>query len=276
MHLETLLAIACEKMDLTVIRALKSGGQKTVHLVRHGGSEKVLKLVEVGSTDPTGLKRAHREVELLANTHHENVVKVESALVELGDPVAGAAWLEEYLDGDDLSAYLGPRWSPSEVLQMGCQVALGLGALHMANVVHRDLSSNNVRRLSNGTYKVMDPGFAKHTLKSGLTVGGQPGTPGFLTPEHLQAYSGPTPASDVYAVGQLMYFAATGSLPIPWLGDYADYVARLSSGRYVPIENIRTDFPEPLVSVIRRTLHPHPVRRFRNGQLLGEALEVIK
>ena len=268
-----LLGLACSELQLTVITELKAGGQKTVHLVERDGQRQVLKLVEVGSTDPTVLQRAHREVELLAGTNHVNVVGVVSGLIELGQPVAGAAWLEEYLDGDDLSAFLGQPWVATEIRNMGLQVAAGLGALHQQKVVHRDLSANNVRRLSDGSYKVMDPGFAKHTLRSGLTVGGQPGTPGFMTPEHLQSYSGPTPASDVYALGQLMYFAATGSLPVPWCGDDADYIARLAEGKYRPIETLRSDLPSNLLLIIDRALHIHPARRYRNGDRLHEALE---
>jgi serine/threonine protein kinase len=75
----------------------------------------------------------------------------------------------------------------------------------------------------------MDPGFARHTLRSGLTVGGQPGTPGFLSPEHLGSYSGaPTPSSDVFCVGILVFVALTGELPIPYSGDLTDYLVRLA------------------------------------------------
>lgn len=276
MDITELMELVCQQLDLEVVSALKAGGQKTVHLVERNGQRQVLKLVEIGSSDPSALQRAHREVELLANTDHRNVVRVTSALIELGDPVVGAAWLEEYLDGEDLSAHLGVQWPDADdVRRLGVDVSAGLGALHRQKVVHRDLSANNVRRLSNGTYKVMDPGFAKHTLRSGLTVAGQPGTPGFMTPEHLQSYSGPTPASDVYALGALMYCAATGNLPIPWRGDDADYIARLADGRFAPIETVRSVFPARLSAVIHQALHPHPVRRFRNGDRLREALESI-
>lgn len=91
MDLTSLLDLSCRQLNLTVVSALKAGGQKTVHLVEREGVRQVLKLVEVGSSDPTVLQRAHREVELLATTHHPNVVRVVSQLIELGDPVVGAA-----------------------------------------------------------------------------------------------------------------------------------------------------------------------------------------
>lgn len=152
---------------------------------------------------------------------------MESDLITLGNPVHGAAWLEEFLDGDDLTTRLGHQWNWTDTAELGYQVADGLAAAHSAGVIHRDLSPNNVRRLSTGTYKVMDFGFARHTLKTGLTVAGQPGTPGFLSPEHLKAYSGvPMPASDVFGVGILMYAALTGELPIPYDGNDTDYARR--------------------------------------------------
>lgn len=143
-------------------------------------------------------------------------------------------------------------------------------------MIHRDLSSNNVRHLRDGTFKVMDFGFARHTLLSGITVAGQPGTRGFLSPEHLHGYSGaPTAASDVFCVGILMYAALTGSLPIPWNGDDADYVRRLSAGAIAPLSALRTDLTREQCDFVGRCLHRHPARRFLNGTQLADALQVV-
>ena len=191
-----LIAQAMDALGVEPIRELRSGGQKTVRLVSRDEQELVLKVISLGSSSPDALRRAQREVELLAALDDAHLVRAASGLVELGDPVTGAAWLESYLDGDDLGDVLGNLWDWSPVAEMAADIGAGLAALHEAKVVHRDLSANNVRRLSAGGYVVMDPGFARHTVRSDLTVGGQPGTAGFLSPEHLQAYSGaPMPAS---------------------------------------------------------------------------------
>lgn len=250
------------------------GGQKAVRLVEHAGIDCVLKVVAIGSTSDDTLKRAAREVELLAGIDSPNVVKVKSGLVTIGDPVRGAAWLEEYLDGEDLGPLLGARqWSWDEARQMGIQVSNGLAEGHARKVIHRDLSANNVRRLSDGTYKVLDFGFARHTLRSQVTFNGQPGTPGFLSPEHLNSYSGgPATMSDVFQVGNLMYCALTRKLPYPYTGDDADYITRLRAGAMTALSVERPDLTPEQLEVVNRALHPQPARRFINAASLRDAL----
>jgi len=251
------------------------GGQKAVRLVTRAGVSFVLKVVALEFTTDETLKRAEREVQLLASIDNPNVVRVVSDLAELGSPVHAAAWIEEYLDGDDLGSLIGgTKWSWDDARSMGIQVANGLAAGHEKSVIHRDLSANNVRRLSDGTYKVLDFGFARHTLRSGLTVAGQPGTPGFLTPEHLNSYSGgPMKMSDVFQVGILLYTAMAGVSPYPYTGDDFEYMTRLRSGTMSPLSAHRTDLHPEQVEVVHRSLHPQPARRFRNAAALRDALE---
>jgi serine/threonine protein kinase len=259
------------------VQPLRGGAQKSVQLVSRGGQRLVMKVIALGSSSPDALSRAEREVELLASLDSPHVVKVVSELVELGDPVRGAAWLEEYLDGVDVGTLLFTRqWEWDEASRLGLDVARGLAAAHAKKVVHRDLSANNVRQLSDGRHKVMDFGFARHTLRSGLTIAGQPGTPGYASPEHLHSYSGaPTAASDVFATGILMFAALTGELPIPYRGDDADYARRLLAVCVPDIEAVRSGLRGEQYAVVRRCLHPQPARRFLNGTRLAEALEAV-
>lgn len=273
---QPLIDEALAALDAEPVRSLRDGGQKTVRLVKRNGEELVLKVIAIESGLPDALRRAQREVELLQTIDNARVVKVASDLVELGDPLRGVAWLEEYLEGEDFGDLLADRWSWDEVAAMARDVGEGLASLHEINVVHRDLSANNVRRLTSGRFVVMDPGFARHTLRSDLTLGGQPGTPGYASPEHLGAYSGaPTPASDVFCVGILMFLALTGDLPIPVRGDLADYVARLARVEVQDLTALRPDLPAAAAALVRRTLHPQSARRPRNGRRLVEALEAL-
>lgn len=273
-----LIGEACNALGVIDVASIGApGGQKAVRHVRRGTDDLVMKVIAVRSSSPTTLSRAEREVDLLKSLSSAHIVRVESDLATIGSPVTGAAWLEEFLDGADLSAHLGPNWTWSEAANLGFQVADGLAAAHAAGVVHRDLSANNVRLLADGTYRVMDFGFARYTLRSGLTVAGQPGTPGFLSPEHLNAYSGvPMPASDVFGVGILMYAALTGSLPIPHNGDDLDYVRRLQAVQIIDIGVRRPDLSATQQAVVRRALHPQPARRFINGRRMADTLEPLR
>lgn len=258
--------------DLGPIGAI--GGQKSVRKVSRGDEDLILKVIALTPSTPEALRRAEREVDLLSKLRSRHVVKVVSPLRELGDPPFAAAWLEEFLDGDDLAPYIGPPWSWGDTREMGFQVASGLAAGHEVGVVHRDLSANNVRRLGSGDYKVLDFGFARHTLRSGLTVAGQPGTPGFLSPEHLRSYSGgPMPSSDVFGVGALMFATLTGDVPFPWRGDEDDYIRRLSRGVAAGrLATLRPDLNSSQVAIVDRCLHMQPARRFVDGGQLRDAI----
>jgi serine/threonine-protein kinase len=271
---ESLIKDALEALDVEEVKELRTGGQKVVRLVRKEEAPLVLKVIPVSSSTPDSLRRAEREVSFLRSLDSPNVVRVVSELVELGEPVQGAAWLEEYLDGEDLANTFTAPWSWPETATMGIHVARGLSVAHSNAVVHRDLSANNVRRLSDGTFKVMDFGFARYTLRSGLTVAGQPGTRGYMSPEHIRAYSGaPTAASDVFSVGILMFQALTQTVPIPYEGDDAKYIKKLTNLDIPDIAHLRPDLPASAVSILRRCLHPQPARRFLNGARLASALE---
>lgn len=254
-----------------------AGGQKAVRKVSDGDQDLVMKVIALTPSAPDVLRRAEREVDLLARLTSPHVVRVKSTLRELGDPPLAAAWLEECLDGEDLTGLLRGQWAWKDAARMALQVADGLAAGHEVGVIHRDLSSNNVRQLSDGSYKVLDFGFARHTLLSGITVAGQPGTRGFLSPEHLNSYSGgPMPASDVFCVGILLFTALTGQSPIPWNGDDDDYLRRLSSVRLsADVGTLRSDLTETQVGLVRRCLHRQPARRFLNGARLRDAIEVL-
>lgn len=275
---QALIAEALAAFGCTEVHPLKPGAQKDVRLVERNGDRLVLKVISVRSAHAEALRRAEREVHLLSELDSPHVVRVVDHLIELGDPIQGAAWLEEALDGEDLSGLLtGSPWDPSDAVKLGQDVANGLAAAHAKSVVHRDLSPNNIRRLSTGAFKVLDFGFARFTLRSGLTIAGQPGTPQYMSPEHIHAYSGgPTAASDIFMLGILLYEALSGANPIPYHGDDFEYVKRLSAAAHEEISTVRTDLSTDLAAFVNRCLHPQPARRYRNGEAAAIALGGLK
>ena len=272
-----ILEEAMSILGVAPVEHITTGGQKIVHVVSRNGDQFVLKLVVIGSSEPTALGRAQREVELLGQLDSPNVVRVASHLVEIGEPAVAVSWLEELLDGSDISSHLGSPWTWDEAARMAHDVGSGLAAAHALGVVHRDLSPNNVRRRGDGSYVVMDFGFARHTLKSGLTIAGHPGTPGYLSPEHLQSYSGgPTASSDIFCVGILMFAAITGQLPVPVGPDLDDYILRLLHYSGADVAAHGVDLSVAQIGLINRCLHPQPARRFLSGTRLVAALDEVE
>ncbi|GHD43822.1 hypothetical protein D9V29_14030 [Mycetocola manganoxydans] len=253
---------------------LTQGGQKWVLTADLAGNPVVLKIVPVppGPVAQIAVKRAHREVELLAAVESPHLVSVLSEAIEIGDVPSAVVWLEERLDGADLSLELGVQWDDMQVVAMLRDLARGLIGCHELAVVHRDLSPGNVRHTSEGRFVVMDPGFARHLERSALTGIHQPGTPGFRTPEHVPGGS-PTPASDIFGVGILAFFARSGQFPVDPSGEDHEYDRRLRTGQAAPISSLVSSIDGELAVIIDRCLQRQPARRYLDGGELFAALE---
>jgi eukaryotic-like serine/threonine-protein kinase len=255
---------------------LDERGQKTVLRARHAGRDVAVKIVPIadGRSEPPAviLVRARREYGLLARSDHPNLVKVIGDLAEIGKPVHTLAWLEEFIEGRDFSELTGPQQDWDEVAAMARQVAGALAVLHREEVVHRDLSPGNVRRRDDGSFCVMDPGYARFMDRTTVTRLGQPGTEGYFSPEHLDELNGPQPASDIFTLGVLMYEALTGSLPWPVTAG-ADYGASLRSTSAPSIAATRPDLSIAQVRVIDTCLQRLAPRRFRDADHFLEHLE---
>lgn len=252
---------------------LTQGGQKLVLRGTLSGAPAVAKIVLL-SHGPNGditLERAHREVELLSAVDSERVVKVLTDAVELGEPAAAVCWAEEYLDGDDLRVSLHRAWDEAEVWPLLQDMSEALAACHDLEVVHRDLSPGNVRRTSNGHFVLMDPGLARHLAKTALTGAFQPGTPGWRSPEHVPG-GDPTPASDIFALGILAFFALTGTFPIDPNGDQAEYDRRLVEQQAPSVATLAPGISPELRDIIDTCLSRQPARRYLDGAELKSAL----
>lgn len=255
---------------------LAQGGQKIVLKGTLSGAPAVAKIVLL-SPEPNGditLQRAHREVELLSAVDSERVVKVLTDAVEVGEPPVAVCWAEEYLDGDDLRVFLNLTWDESEVWPLLHDMAEALAACHDLEVVHRDLSPGNVRRTSNGHFVLMDPGLARHLAKTALTGAFQPGTPGWRSPEHVPG-GDPTPASDIFALGILAFFALTGTFPVDPNCDQAEYDRRLAEEQVPSIATLMSGISPELCKVIDTCLSRQPARRYLDGAELKSALDSL-
>jgi serine/threonine-protein kinase len=264
------IARAEDALCVTVVRRLAAGPGKTVLLVESARGQAVMKVVCAETDAPEALTSARREVALLRTLEHPNLVRALSEVIEVPGAAIAGAWLEEYLDGDDLCNLLDARWAWPAVKAMMLDVARGLARLHAIDVVHRDLSVHNVRRLSAGRWAVMDLGSARYPGQ--VTVGGQPGTAGFLSPEHVRKDGvEPSPASDVFCVANLAVLAITGRVVVPVATDIDDYVVQLKGFDGLDAATL-PEVPNGVAALLTRCLDPRPSHRFADADHLAAAL----
>ena len=160
--------------------------------------------------NPEFRRRFARELETVGRVR----TPYAAALVQ-GEPDAPQPWMvTEFVPGVALADAVQPGWPlpATSVWRLAHDIGNALIAVHQAGIVHRDVKPSNVI-LGNGGAKIIDFGVAHASDLSQLTATGMNiGTPSYMAPE--QAKSGDiSPASDVFSLGVLLYFAATGKLP---------------------------------------------------------------
>lgn len=277
--MEELFADAATRLEVTDLEHVTRRGQKSVLKGLRHGETIALKLIVLdgSSSEPSEVvvARARREFEALDRTSNAHVVATRGELQELGSPITCIAWAEEFIEGADLAELfeVGPLdWSA--VRRMAIDVGSGLQAFHAQGVVHRDLTPSNVRRREiGGSYVVLDPGYARFVDYTTITQAGQPGTLGYLSPEHLEGGRGPSVRSDLYSLGVLMFEALTGRLPTPVSSDTDHYAASLLGGDPPSVGSLRDDLSGCQIAIVDTCLRRQAARRYKNVDGLLTALQ---
>ena len=205
------------------------------------------------------------EGRLLARVRHPSVVQVYGA--DTHDGRVGI-WME-FVRGatlEDLLAERGP-FGAGEAALIGRDLCRALSAVHGLGLVHRDVKTRNVMREEGGRIVLMDFGLGSESSEG--SAGATPipaGTPLFMAPEVLRGEA-PSPGSDLYALGVILFRLVTGRYPVE--GDTpAAIAARHEAGRMPPLRDLRPDLPEAFVSAVERLLARVPAERFASA---GEA-----
>ena len=195
-----------------IVARLGSGGMGRVYLARSSSGEQfALKMIHQFLSDDVQFRRRfEREVMAARRVTGENT----AALVD-ADPEARPPWMAvEYVDGPTLTELIdqGGPLTLHSCLRLASGMAQALISIHAVGLVHRDLKPSNVLMGSHGA-RLIDFGIAQASGASSLTMTGLvTGSAGFMSPEQAQAEH-VTEASDVFALGTVLYFAATGRRP---------------------------------------------------------------
>ncbi|MGW0732637.1 protein kinase domain-containing protein [Streptomyces sp. NPDC002851] len=147
---------------------------------------------------------------------------------------------------------------------LGAGLARALDAVHTARILHRDLKPGNVLLTADGP-RLIDFGIAQAFDATALTATGLLiGTPGYMSPEHLTGSNALVPASDVFCLGAVLCFAATGRGPFDD-EEPASVLYRIASGAAD-----LSELPPLLHDVVARCLRPDPAARPAAAELAAE------
>ncbi|MET8754534.1 bifunctional serine/threonine protein kinase/MFS transporter [Streptomyces sp. NPDC004667] len=244
-----------------LIARLGAGGMGLVYLGRsEAGRTVAVKVVQAECAGhPEFRRRFAREVAAARRVGGSWTAAVLDA-----DPEAAVPWVAtQYVPGPDLHTVVARDFGPlpeHSVHTLANRLALALGAVHGAGLIHRDLKPSNVlvtvdgpRVIDFGIARAMDSlgGDSLHT-RTGMLIG----SPGFMSPEQVRGLA-LTPASDVFCLGAVLVYAATGR----YLFGARDTGLNVHLFRVAEEEADLTGVPQRLVELVGACLHKDPARR---------------
>ncbi|HEX8912917.1 MAG TPA: serine/threonine-protein kinase, partial [Humisphaera sp.] len=256
---------------------LGRGGMGVVYRARHLrlGRDVALKMLLPGAyAGTTERARFLREAKAVAALRHPHVVQV----YDVGECDGRPYFTMELAEGGTLAARLsGAPQPPAAAAAAVAAVADAVESAHAAGIVHRDLKPANVLLAGDGTPKVSDFGLA-HLSGDGdggpaLTQSGaRLGTPSYMAPEQAAGrLSAVGPATDVYALGAILYEMLTGRPP--FRGESAAETERqVLADDPVPPSRLRPRLPRDVETVCLKCLAKDPGRRYPSSAALADDL----
>lgn len=216
------------------------------------------------------MTRFRREVEIVRNLHHPNIV----ALYEVTQIGSRHLIAMEYVDGKTLG---GQRMAPREAADLVSVVARAVQYAHSRGIVHRDIKPQNIMVDRTAKPYLMDFGLAKAVgAQSSITaVGTAMGTPNYMAPEQaIGRTSRVDQRTDVYGLGAVLYDLLTGRPPFRGANPL-DVIRAVVYEEIAPPSEIRPGIPETLEAIVMKCLDKDKNRRYQTARHLADALEAF-
>jgi eukaryotic-like serine/threonine-protein kinase len=258
---------------------LGSGGMSNVYKAKDLVLERTVAvkvLAEHLSDDERFVERFRREALAVAKLIHPNIVQVYDTGVDDGRHFI----VMEYVEGRSGAQILqrqGPV-GPETAAEIGAQACAGLDYAHRRGIIHRDVKPGNLMLFGGPvgggemTVKLTDFGIARALEQTRITqVGSVVGTAAYLAPEQVRGDEA-TPATDVYALGVVLYQFLTGRLPYEG-STLAELAVRQQNERPLPPSTYNPDVPDTLGAAVLRALEGDSSRRYASAGELAAGLQ---
>jgi eukaryotic-like serine/threonine-protein kinase len=259
---------------------LGSGGMSNVYKATDRILERTVAvkiLAEHLSDDERFVARFRREALAVAKLIHPNIVQVYDTGVDEGRHYI----VMEYVEGRSGAQILqrqGPV-GPEIAAEIGIQACAGLDYAHRRGIIHRDVKPGNLMIVGGPvgggemTVKLTDFGIARAIEQTRITqVGSVVGTAAYLAPEQVRGEEA-TPATDVYALGVVLYQFLTGRLPYEG-SSLAELAVRQQNEKPLPPSTYNDEVPETLSGAVLRALEGDPNRRYASADELATGLRL--
>ncbi len=262
-----------------LIERIGSGGMSVVYKAKDRSLGRIVavKMMHESFTNDKGfLKRFQQEAHSAANLAHPNIVTVH----DIGQDEYKHFIVMEFVEGQTLKeiirSYNGEPMPISRALDLIIQVCNGIGYAHRANLVHCDVKPQNIIVTVDERVKVADFGIARaiSTATQVQQVSQVWGTPQYFSPEQA-AGDAPTPASDVYAIGIILFEMLTGRLPFAAESHTAMALKHLHTPPPLVTE-FNPAIPSQLAQIINKLLAKEPAGRYRTAGQLGRILTTYR
>jgi eukaryotic-like serine/threonine-protein kinase len=258
--------------DYEILDLLHSSRKERVYRVRNVVADRIEMLKILPDSlrgDREARERFYREIKLHARLSHPNLITFYHAAEIEGVTIMTTELVEGITLADKLTA--GPM-PVRKALDMMGQVLAGLAHAHRQNLVHREVTPENILILPDGQVKLGGFGLVKQRGDMSLTaVGTTLGCVDYMSPEQIKGVSELDARTDIYSAACVLYEVLSGRKPFEAKSQF-DVMACHVQRDAVNLHTLNPALPKPVAHVIARAMAKQPEDRYASAETFSAAL----